>query len=415
MSAGLLVLWIALIGADRIDLAGGNGPFIFTPFLALTPLVVAWEAHQRARARRAVTISRPGTAYALVVGALLCVVMISVFGAQEMPVSASRAFLLVAHVTGTFAVAILCADRPDLPRVLARGAILGVAIFLVFNVAEALYWIGRMSETLRVATAVIRLGNFQSLGPIPRLPGPVADANRGGYVLLFYIVAIAYGERRTLMRRVALTLAVGFLIATISRSAILGASVVLVATILIRRARVGPAPLIAAGLTVAASAVFFLAKPDTFNRVTTILASPVGQHLTAGEGSAKGHLELIRRGLSEATASVPRAAIGLGFGNSYLVLQDVFPGSRYGNFHSLYTTMFAEAGVLALLLTLVLLLTPLVAGGPWRALTAGSIMFNMFYQTTSEPVFWFALALAWLTIPVVVRRRPFRAASAIGT
>jgi hypothetical protein len=42
-------------------------------------------------------------------------------------------------------------------------------------------------------------------------------------------------------------------------------------------------------------------------------------------------------------------------------------------------------------------------------------MFNMFYQTTSEPVFWFALALAWLTIPVVARRRPFKAASAIGT
>ncbi|MGB0016973.1 MAG: hypothetical protein WBQ12_09710, partial [Candidatus Sulfotelmatobacter sp.] len=31
---------IGLIGADRIDLFGGRGPFILTPFLVLAPLVV---------------------------------------------------------------------------------------------------------------------------------------------------------------------------------------------------------------------------------------------------------------------------------------------------------------------------------------------------------------------------------------
>lgn len=99
--------------------------------------------------------------------------------------------------------------------------------------------------------------------------------------------------------------------------------------------------------------------------------------------------------------------IGLGYGNSHLVLQDVFPGNKYGNFHSLYVSMFAEAGVGALVLVLVLLLTPLLVGGPWRSLIAGAVMFNIFYQTPAEPAFWFALASAWLTMPAFARGHAF--------
>ena len=35
---------------------------------------------------------------------------------------------------------------------------------------------------------------------------------------------------------------------------------------------------------------------------------------------------------------------------------------------------------------------------PWRAVIAGSVAFNIFYQTNTDPVFWFVLALAWMTI-----------------
>jgi hypothetical protein len=60
MSNVLLALWIALIGADRIDLAGGHGPFILTPFLALSPLVLVAEAARRQRSGTYVTIPRTG-------------------------------------------------------------------------------------------------------------------------------------------------------------------------------------------------------------------------------------------------------------------------------------------------------------------------------------------------------------------
>ncbi|MGH7634708.1 MAG: hypothetical protein ACRENC_13320, partial [Gemmatimonadaceae bacterium] len=132
---------------------------------------------------------------------------------------------------------------------------------------------------------------------------------------------------------------------------------------------------------------------------------PLAERVSTGEGSASSHIELIERGVETATESIPHAMIGVGFGNAFRVLQDVFPGNRYGNFHSLYVTMFAESGIVALALTLALLCTPLVIGGAWRPLIAGAIAFNVFYQATAEPVFWFLLASAWLTMPAPGRIR----------
>ena len=43
MSDLALVLWVALLGADRIDILGGEGPVVLTPFYVLTPIVVWTE------------------------------------------------------------------------------------------------------------------------------------------------------------------------------------------------------------------------------------------------------------------------------------------------------------------------------------------------------------------------------------
>src|ERR1035437_10554012 len=53
MIRALLVLWMALIGANRLDLAGGSLPAVATPFLALTPIVIGalvWGRWGNARA-----------------------------------------------------------------------------------------------------------------------------------------------------------------------------------------------------------------------------------------------------------------------------------------------------------------------------------------------------------------------------
>jgi hypothetical protein len=403
VSDWLLSLWITLIGADRIDLLGGRGAFVLTPYLALTPIVVVSELISRHRRGRALTVPRSGLVYALVTAALVTVVLFSVMDALDVEISSSRALLLIAEIGGTLTVVLLSSGRPHLARVLARGAAASLILFALFDVAETVWWIGRGPETLRVGTILVHFGGLQNAGPVPRLGGPVSDANRGGFVLLFYGLLIGEGERRPALRRFALGLVALFLIFTISRSAWLGA-VAMMVTIMPRRQRVPRVPIVAGLLAVAAVVVLFLAKPVAVKRAVSVVTSPVTQRLSTNEGSAQSHLALIERGLGEATESLPNALVGLGYGNSHLVLQDVFPGNKYGNFHSMYVSMFAESGVAALLLTLVLLLSPLVAGGPWRPLIAGAVVFNVFYQTPTEPAFWFALAAAWMTMPSRAQR-----------
>lgn len=406
MSSALLALWVALIGADRIDLLGGHAQFALTPFLILSPVVAASEFLRRLRQRHPVRVPRSAIMYAAVVAALLTVALTSVLVARDVQISASRVALLVAQTSGTFAIALLCSDRHDSMRVLARGAMVCLVLFALFNVREGFLWIGRAAETMRIGPALIQFGNLQNVGPLPRLPGPGGDANRSGFVLLFYGVLIAAGTPRGMLRRVALAFVTVFFILTVSRSATLAAATTIVVTMLTRRMRVSVAPIIiplAAGALVVA---FALVEPNAFGRVASIVASPATQRLSTNEGSAHGHLGLVARGIREATQSVPRAAIGLGYGNSNLVLQDVFPGNKYGNFHSLYVTMFVEAGILALVLTLTLMFTPLVTGGPWRPMIAGAVVFNVFYQLPTEPAFWFALAVAWLTMPRRTPRAP---------
>ena len=296
------------------------------------------------------------------------IVLASVISARDVSLSAARALLLTAEVGGTFAVVLLCNGRPNLARVLARGAAACLILFALFDVVEALWWIGLAGETMRFGPMLVHFGALQNVGPLPRLAGPVTDGNRAGFVLLFFGLLIAAGEPRPMLRRTALSLVTLFLLLTISRSAWLGAAAMLAAIVIRRRGRVPLGLTIATSIVVAAAVVILLVNPAAAHKAVSVITSPVTQRFSTSEGSAQSHLALIERGIADATESVPSALIGLGYGNSHLVLQDVFPGNKYGNFHSLYVSMFAESGVVALILTVILLFTPLVGGGPWRPL-----------------------------------------------
>ena len=84
---------------------------------------------------------------------------------------------------------------------------------------------------MRFGPILVHFGALQNVGPVPRLAGPVADANRGGFVLLFFGLLISGGEPRPLLRRMALALVAVFLLLTISRSAWLGGFTMLVALV----------------------------------------------------------------------------------------------------------------------------------------------------------------------------------------
>jgi O-antigen ligase len=270
-------------------------------------------------------------------------------------------------------------------------------VALAFNVGEVMAFFSDAMRTLRLGPVSVDLEPSRYAGIVPRLTGQVADPNRAGLIYLLYMFALLHGARPGPMRRLGLTLAGLFIVATLSRSVVLaGFGMGLTALLMKTGLRASRRVLVTGVAAAVAVSALALAVPTARAGAGRVLA-PLESRWSFREGSAREHAYLLRRGVQEGTRSVRRAALGIGYGNSFHTLQDVFPQNKYGNFHSLYVTFLAESGVLALLLALVLMGVPLIRPGPLLPVVVGLWLFNVFYQAGTEPTFWFILALAWLT------------------
>ena len=138
MSTLLLTLWAALMAADRIDFAGGRGGFLITPFIVLTPLVILSEIVRRYLRGRDVRLDQSVLIYAVSAGAFIAVSAASALVAPDVSIAASRILLLILNIVGTLVIAVLGADRRNLWRALARGALVWLALSLAFDVVESI-------------------------------------------------------------------------------------------------------------------------------------------------------------------------------------------------------------------------------------------------------------------------------------
>ena len=394
----LLIVWIATIAADRIDVSGGTAGFLLTPFLVLTPVVAASELLRRTMRGRPIIMGRRALGFLTTTIALLAIVGASVFVSTDFTTSASRALLLGAQVLGTTTVVFAAYDREGLGTMLDRGAVAGLLLFALFDLLQIGALLGLVPQLAHLGPATVDLMPSTYGGIVPRLGGVVVDQNRAGLLLVFYGWAVAW--RRPLPpRRGFLALIVVLAVLTLSRSAITTALATILMLVLEGRIRaISRRAALGTLLVLSAVATVLLVAPTLREEATTTL-EPLTQRFSLAEGSSQVHFELIERGIETGTASVQRVLVGLGYGSAYTVLQDVFPGNRYASFHSLYITIFAECGVFALALVVTLMAVPLMFGGPWRPLVAGVAVFNLFYQATNDPAMWMILALGWLTIP----------------
>lgn len=390
-----LVLWIALIGADRISLMGQSGPFVLTPFLVLTPIAFLGELVRRHRIGSAITMSRSALAFLVLSLALLSIAMGSVYVSRDLPTATMRVVQLAFLIGGPLAVVLAARDREDLPAILARGGRVGIALYLLFNIAAVLVFLGLLPEMIPAELGILRLKPYLYAGFVPRLAGMVEDANRGGMLLVFFAFLVAQGDEDRGRAWRWIMLAAFMVLLTLSRSAVLAASAA-VAMMLVSGSRLRVPRRAIAFLTflVSLGSATLLFVPSTRSFAATTL-EPILGRLTVVEGSSQDHLHLLLRGVYTGTRSIGAALHGLGYGSSHVVLQDFFPGSRYGNFHSAYVGIFAEAGVFALILLLLLLAVPLFIRGVYQPMIAAVAMFGIFYGALAEPLFWLILVLAW--------------------
>ena len=406
----LFLTWVALLGADRINLLGADSPFVLTPYLVLSPLVVLGEVARRIRTGRGLQLSRRTPTFCLLALALMSLAVSSVFVSRDLSSSAPRVAQLALMLGGAFAVAMAVQDRDDLGALFARGARLGLLLYALFDVAQLLAWLEIVPTSLPEQQAMLQLSPDMYAGVVPRLSGMVMDSNRGGLLLVLFGYFVAAGDEDRARAWRWISLAAVLLLLTLSRSSMLAAGGA-IAMLLFEGHRVQlPRRLIASFATVVvAVSALLLTDPrvrgDAFSAI-----EPLRQRFTLLEGSSQDHVRLLDRGVATATGSVSVALHGIGYGSSHLALQDFFPGDRYGNFHSIYVGIFAEAGIFALLVLVLLMAVPLVGAGAHRPLVVAVALFGLFYGALAEPAFWLALVLAWLP-PWTITSRPKASAS----
>lgn len=398
MSDALLVLWLATIGADRVDFLGGGGIFVLTPFLVLSPLVFVLEFRRLIGRDVEFCLPRYVPQYVLLATLFLCIVLISVLFSFDLPISLRRLGLLTTEVYATLWAAIFLANRENPERILLRGAYLGLLLVFISNAVQLVLWLSGSWHVGESSGAIIDM-TPQIYGPfVPRLSGPSIDMNRGGFLTLIYLFLIFRFGKPSGVRNVFLALGIFSLIATLSRSVLLATF----ATGLlfwwkkhdIAISRLG---VLGASVTIGLVATGLLARPETLD-VLFEFVEPLGARFSFEEGSSSEHFALLERGWDVGTSSVKNALVGIGFGNSFTVVQDFFPGNKYGNFHSLYLTLWVESGVFALFMAVLLLTYPLARPGLYQPLIGGLIAFNFFYQTIAGNLLWFCLALAWAEV-----------------
>lgn len=423
----LLPLWFALLAADRVDLLAGRGPFVLTPFLVLTPVIVlvAWRhrlqhgeplplAPLRLAPFRLAPLGLAPLRLAVLLLALVIPVIGSVFVSMDVPRSAMRAVQLVAVAFGVAAVR-LAVPPSALRAGLVRGARWGVRLYAFACLGQLLVLAGVIPAALPLEELpIVSLAPSLHGGLLPRLSGFVVDSNRSGLVLLVYAALLWWDDWRRHVGTLATALFCTLL--TLSRSSMLAGLAALAWELWSRSRRAGqnqpgvsarPRALygvgVAAAVTTAVVSALLLVSPRLRAESARVVA-PVAERFSFEEGSGDDHLRLLARGIETGTRSVPTALHGIGYGSAYLELQDFFPGDRYGNFHSVYVGIFAESGVFALIVTVLLIGVPLLQRTRQAALSAAVAVFGVFYGALAEPTFWFAITVAWL--PLVMSARP---------
>lgn len=126
------------------------------------------------------------------------------------------------------------------------------------------------------------------------------------------------------------------------------------------------------------------------------VSDAISVKMSMSEGSSgESHILLIQRGIETWLTSTKTVVAGIGFAAAPKVLEDFFGNDKRGNFHCLYVTALAEMGFPAFVFLMVLLVYPVIGRKGALSCIVAIMIFNISYQTHTEPVFWLVLSLVW--------------------
>ena len=395
---------IALIGADRIDLLAGFGPFRLTPFLLFALLAVLirlliWGLRGSVRVAISPPFRRQIPYLAVLAIFLLLAFAFTIFGVNpERGLVSLFDLVLVAGLGYCLSLRILADSAPE--KLIVRSVTLALMVWLIFCIGGYITWSHGVMRAQEEAASSIESVFAPTAAFVfaPRLSGYCLDSNRAGFILVMYLVLLDRFAPKTRYTRF-LRFAIGFFIfLVVSRSAMLCWFAYYLFSkaswrhLTTRRAAFGVATLAVVGLLVG------LVYREEITGLLELwqVSEIVSDRLSGEQGTSGGeHIELIRRGFETWSTSPRTVVAGIGFAGAPRVLGDIFGDSKYGNFHDLYVSVLAELGLPAFLLLMFLLVYPMIGRKGAAPCIAAIAIFNIFLQSYMEPLFWVALALVW--------------------
>jgi len=401
---GCLIGSIGLIGADRIDLFAGRGPFTLTPFLVLAPLVLLISFFRAPpagmfRVTIATPIQRQGPFFvAASVFLLLSFGSIPVGLDPERGLVAFSDLFLVA-VLGYY-ISLQVLEQPAQEQLVVRSVIFALFVYVIFCIGECIAWThGIVMMPQREGPWLESIFAPASLGPwAPTLSGTAYDSNRSGFVLTMYLALLdrfAPKSRYAPLLRFAIAVLVGL---TLSRSgALCWVAYHLFSRTFWTRLWSRRVLVWVAAITMVSSLVFAVYQKEVIELAEAWeISNAVSAKMSMDPGSSgESHVLLIERGLETWLTSTKTVMTGIGYAAAPKVLGDFFGNDKRGNFHSLYVTTLAEMGLPAFFALAFLLGFPIIGRSGVVPSIAAIMIFNASYQTDTEPMFWLMLALLW--------------------
>ena len=389
----LILLLIIFAGADRINFGVNlTDSFKLTPFLLLSIIYLPFTLTffiKRIKLNWLVENQFFLSSFTL----FLCLVIMSAVFSPAVIMSSKRMVLLFIIII--IIIIILSEyDASQINNFLIYSSIAGSILFLIFNGLLLTTWL----RIIQIDLAQIDLIPDTIAYYIPRLGGFSGDVNRGGFVLSFYTYILWVNRKKLRFSSFLLCMNLLMLFLTLSRSTYLLLFILFFSYALLFQRHLFNIQFMSYLLIPLLVLIFGLIQMDNAG---IIKIEPVIEErltITNEKGtSANIHFDLIAKGTKLILSNMKYFFVGIGHGASYLLTSGYYwSGTKYGNFHSQYLSIFIENGVFAFLSFLFFtLIYPIYHGknNIYLPLLIALIFFNIFYQLTNEPTYWLVILL----------------------
>ena len=388
----LLVSYLVFAGVDRINF-GGNSieSFKLLPHIPLSLLIISFIALFKISDINFNWISNKKSVL-ICLSSFIIFVLISILFSMDIFYSFKR-FILLLLIIFTIISILSAFTKEEIKKYLYHASIFGSLLFYVFNILLFLNWLGYLD----ISSNIINLNPDYIAYFIPRLGGFTLDVNRGIAILIIYtFFLLSYSNKKSILIQFIIILNILFIFASLSRTAI----VFFLITIFLyaifystRREKIAVFVFIPISFILLFNILSFYSQNDIID-----IESALEERLTLddfGHDTSTGiHLKLIDEGFRIAFSDLKIFFLGCGHGASYKIIKGFhMSGKKIANFHSQYLSILVENGFFASISFLILsIIIPLFyIRGKLLPIMIGLFCFNLLYQLTNEPLYWFTI------------------------